>query len=272
MIKSYKKFLVCRWYDKDIWGYVIAKHKTVNLGWIKVWPNIENVPHLAKKKWLLQDFSKWLSSSGLWILNFSFETIWWMKKKRSKKMKNWMWFFFLAKILWLIYGNLWKKKFLNFCWLSIMKKTQALFSFLKIFEFWIPMFIYKSGLAASLVEATSWVTWGYIHINNKPILNPWYSLKLYDYVSFESIIWKKIITNFVWILYFGTKATKWRRCISSKLWSSKRIKRSHFISLPNFTYFDAWAASFYWWKPAVPNIIKFYFSINLSHILKYVTI
>lgn len=59
------------------------------------------------------------------------------------------------------------------------------------------MFIYKTGLAASLIEAISWVTRGYIHINNKPVLNPWYSLKLYDYVSFESTIWKKITTNFV---------------------------------------------------------------------------
>jgi len=75
MFNNYKRFLICRRYEKDIWGYIISKHKTINLGRIKIRPNVENVPHLAKKKRLLQDFSKRLSISGFKVLNFSFEII-----------------------------------------------------------------------------------------------------------------------------------------------------------------------------------------------------
>lgn len=31
MFSSYKKFLICRRYEKDIWGQVTSKHKIVNL-------------------------------------------------------------------------------------------------------------------------------------------------------------------------------------------------------------------------------------------------
>jgi len=51
-------------------------------------PNVENVPHLAKKKRLLQDFSKRLSATGFRVLSFSFEIIRRMKKRRPRKMKN----------------------------------------------------------------------------------------------------------------------------------------------------------------------------------------
>ena len=88
MFNNYKRFLICRRYEKDIWGYIISKHKTVNLGRIKARPNVENVPHLAKKKRLLQDFSKKLSATGFRVLSFSFEIIRRMKKRRPRKMKN----------------------------------------------------------------------------------------------------------------------------------------------------------------------------------------
>jgi len=65
MYHNSKRFLICRRYEKDIWGYIISKHKTVNLARIKVRPNIENVPNLAKKKRLLQDFSKKLGLTGI---------------------------------------------------------------------------------------------------------------------------------------------------------------------------------------------------------------
>jgi hypothetical protein len=45
-----KKFLLCRKYEKDIWGDVTARHKTINLGRTKVRPNVANVPHLIKNK------------------------------------------------------------------------------------------------------------------------------------------------------------------------------------------------------------------------------
>lgn len=94
MFASYRRFLICWRYQKDIWGYVISKHKTVNFAWVKVWPNVENVPHLAKKKWLVQEFSKWLSLTGFWALGFSFEIIWWMKKNDLEKWKIECDFFF----------------------------------------------------------------------------------------------------------------------------------------------------------------------------------
>lgn len=50
MFSSYKKFLICRRYEKDIWGQITSKHKIVNLARVKVRPNVENVPHLAKNK------------------------------------------------------------------------------------------------------------------------------------------------------------------------------------------------------------------------------
>lgn len=65
MYNNKKRFLICRRYEKDIWGYIISKHKTINLARIKVRPNIENVPNLAKKKRLLQDFSKKLAATGI---------------------------------------------------------------------------------------------------------------------------------------------------------------------------------------------------------------
>lgn len=272
MFNSYKWFLVCRRYEKDIWGYIITKHKTVNLSWIKVWPNVENVPHLAKKKWLLQDFSKKLNISGLKILNFSFEIIRWMKKRKPRKMKNWMRFFFLAKILRFFYGNLKKQKFLNFCNSCIAKKSRALFWFLNIFEFWIPMFIYRTGLAPSLTAAKNWITSGLVSVNNKIIWNTWQPLKLYDYITFDTRLWTLIVNNLVKVFFYGSKAA-WRwRCISTKLWSLKRILWAHFISFPSYTYVDTKTFSLYWWKEATPNLIKYYFSVNLSHILKYVTI
>jgi len=50
------------------------------------------------------------------------------------------------------------------------------------------------------------------------------------------------------------------------------ISRAHFISIPKYIVPDFKTFSFYWWKEAVPTSIKYYFSVNISNILKYVTI
>jgi len=73
MIKTYKKFLMCRRYEKDIWGYIIAKHKKINLARIKTRPNPENLPHMKKKKRFLQDILKPSKFLNLKDLSFSFE-------------------------------------------------------------------------------------------------------------------------------------------------------------------------------------------------------
>jgi hypothetical protein len=36
MFSSYKKFLICKRYEKDIWGQIISKHKIANLARTKV--------------------------------------------------------------------------------------------------------------------------------------------------------------------------------------------------------------------------------------------
>ena len=272
MFKIFKKFLVCWWYEKDIWGYIIAKHKNANLARTKVRPNIENVPHLAKKKRLLQDFSKWLSSSGFWVLNFSFEIIRRMKKRKPWKMKNWMWFFFLTKILWIFYGNLKKQTFTNYCNICVSKKSQAIFLFLKFFECRLPMFLYWIGFAPSVNGAEEWITKGYVFINNKRVYSIYKIIKLYDFLTFDPILWWKIIWNLTRIFYYGSKATKWRRCVPTKLWSLEKISRAHFISIPNHIYADFRSFSLYWWKEAVPTTLRYYFSVNVANILKYVTI
>lgn len=272
MFNSYRRFLLCRRYQKDIWGYVISKHKTVNFAWVKVWPNVENVPHLAKKKWLLQDFSKKLSVTGFWILGFSFEIIRRMKKKWPWKMKNWMWFFFLTKILWLFYGNLKKHWFKNICNACIAKKVNAIFLFIKLLEFWLPMFIYWIGFAPTLFTAKDWVNKGLIKVNNKTSWNDWQPIKLYDFISFDITLWKFIALNLVKIFFYGSKSARRRKCISSKIWSFEKLTRAHFISFPDYFFIDIWTFSVYWWREALPSSIKFYFSVNISNILKYVTI
>lgn len=272
MFSSYRRFLLCWRYQKDIWGYIISKHKTVNYARIKVWPNVENVPHLAKKKRLVQDISKRLNALGFRALGFSFEIIWWMKKWWPWKMKNRMWFFFLTKILWLFYGNLKKHWFKNICNMCIAKKSQAIFLFIKLLEFRLPMFIYWIGFAPTLSTALDWVTKGLIKINNKICWNDWQPLKLYDFVTFDNSLWKFMALNLIKIFFYASKATRWRRCISSKIWSLKRITWAHFISFPDYAFIDVWTFSFYWWREAFPSSIKFYFSVNISNILKYVTI
>ena len=272
MFNSYRWFLLCRRYQKDIWGYIISKHKTVNYAWIKVRPNVENVPHLAKKKWLVQDISKWLNALGFRALGFSFEILGRMKKTRPWKMKNRMRFFFLTKILWLFYGNLKKHKFKNICNMCIAKKSQAMFLFIKLLEFWLPMFIYWIGFAPTLFTAKEWVNKGLIKINNKTCWNDWQLLKLYDFVTFDVSLWKFIFLNLIKIFFYASKAAWWRKCISSKIWSLKWITRAHFISFPDYVFIDIWTFSFYWWREAFPSAIKFYFSVNISNILKYVTI
>lgn len=272
MFNSYRRFLLCRRYQKDIWGYIIGKHKTVNFAWVKVWPNVEDVPHLAKKKWLLQDVSKRLSATGFWFLGFSFEIIRRMKKKWPWKMKNWMRFFFLTKILRLFYGNLKKHWFKNICNNCIAKNINAIFLFMKLLEFWLPMFIYWIGFAPTLFTAKDWVNKGLIKVNNKICWNDWQPIKLYDFISFDVTLWKFITLNLVKLFFYGSKAARWRRCISSKIWSLKKVTRAHFISFPDYFFVDIRTFSVYWWREALPSSIKFYFSVNISNILKYVTI
>lgn len=83
------------------------------------------------------------------------------------------------------------------------------------------MFIYRTGLAPSLIAAKNWVTSGLISINNKIIKNTWQPLKLYDFLTFNPKIWPLIINNLTKIFFYGSKAAKRRRCISTKLWSLK---------------------------------------------------
>ncbi len=81
------------------------------------------------------------------------------------------------------------------------------------------MFIYKTGLAPSLIAACNWVTKGFVYVNSKPMLNPWQSINLYDHIAFDPVIWNKITMNLVKIFFFAAKAARRRRCISTKLWS-----------------------------------------------------
>lgn len=272
MFSTYKRFSICRRYEKDIWGYIISKHKIINLAWTKVWPDVENVPHLAKWKWLLQDFSKWLGNTSFWALNFSFEIIRWMKKWWPRKMKNWMWFFFLAKILRIFYGNIKRKTFKNFCNQCMSKKSYALFFFLKIFEFWLPMFVYWLGFAPTLTTAIWWVTDGYVYINNIVQTNKWKLLKLYDFVTFSPQIWKLMKTNISKIFFYGSFAAKRRRCISTKIWNLNKISWAHFISIPEYIHVNLKSFNFYWWKAALPSNIWYYFSVDIANIIKYITI
>lgn len=273
MIFLKKKFLLCRRYDKDIWGDVTARHKTINLGWIKTWPNVANVPHLAKKKRLLEDFHKRLLIRNVWVLTFSFEIIWRMKKWWPKKMKNWMWFFFLIKILWLFYGNLTRKKFFYFANLCLLKKEWALFFFLKKFEFWLPMLIYRSGFSYSFGTAAQWVKHGHVSVNDSIIKNIWYSLNLYDSITFSKNIWKNIIISYTRILFYASWAARRWRCYSVKYartWNW--FAWAHFIGSGGYLYSDFWTFSVYWWKQPIPWNFKYYFSVNVSNILKHLTL
>ena len=156
--------------------------------------------------------------------------------------------------------------------MCVSKKSQAIFLFLKLLESRLPMFIYRIGFAPSLIAAENWINAGHIYLNNKIEYNIKKPVKLHDFITFNPIIWEKITNNFVRILYYGSKATWRRRCTPTKLWSLKKIVRAHFISIPNYIYADLKTFSLYWWKDAVPSSIKYYFSVNISNILKYVTI
>jgi ribosomal protein S4 len=273
MISIKKKFLLCRKYEKDIWGDVTTRHKTINLGWIKARPNVANVPHLIKNKWLLQDFHKWLLIKNVWLLTFSFEIVRRMKKKWPKKMKNWMWFFFLIKILWIFYGNLTRKQFYEKCKICLQKKNRALFNFFKLFEFWLPMFIYWAGFSQSFDLAYQWVKHGHVFVNNSKIINSFFQLKLFDYITFDQKIWKTITTSYTRILFYASWAAKRWRCYSVKYAQSKNwFSRAHFIGTFAFAYPDFWTFSLYWYKQPIPNNFKYYFSINISNVIKHLTL
>jgi hypothetical protein len=134
------------------------------------------------------------------------------------------------------------------------------------------MVLYWIGVAPSLMTAIQWVTRGLVNVNNQIEYNKWKTLRLYDFVSFHPRLWESIIKNSVWILFYATKASRRRRCISSKVWKIKWLKWAHFIGFPNHLYFDFWSFSFYWWKQFLPTKLKYYFPVNLSNILKFVTI
>jgi len=84
------------------------------------------------------------------------------------------------------------------------KKSDAIFFFIKFFEFRLPMFIYRMGLAPSLISATHWVTRGLIYVNNKIYTNCWSPIKLYDYITFHPSLWVSIIFNLTKLLFYGS--------------------------------------------------------------------
>ena len=134
------------------------------------------------------------------------------------------------------------------------------------------MFIFWIGFATSLSAAEHWVTNGLVSINSKIIKNPWSLLDLYDFVEFNPLLWPIIWNNLVKLFFYASKASRWYRCVPTKLWSLKQIARAHFILSPGYLYTDFWTFNLYWWKESLPSEIKYYFSVNISNIMKYVTI
>jgi len=94
------------------------------------------------------------------------------------------------------------------------------------------------GYAPSLITAKFWVTSGLIKVNGKIYLNNWHTVHLHDFVELDPTVWKLTAINLVKILFYGSRAARRRRCISSKLWNLRRISRAHFIGLHNYTYSD----------------------------------
>ena len=196
-----------------------------------------------------------------------------MKKRRPRKMKKIILFFFLIKILWIFYGNLTWKRFYEKCKLCLQKKNWALFYFFKFFEFWLPMFIYWAGFAQSFNLANQWVKHGHVSVNNSIICNSLYQLNLFDFITFNPKIWKTIALSYIRILFYASRASKRWKCYSVKYAQSKNwFSRAHFIGLSSFIYADLWTFSLYWWKQPTPNKFKYYFSINISNVIKHLTL
>lgn len=84
----------------------------------------------GKRKRLLENLGKNSVMRGANFLNFSFEIVKKVYKKRRKQYKTRMRLFFLTKMLRSYYGNLPRKKFLKFCQICIKKKSKAFFFFI----------------------------------------------------------------------------------------------------------------------------------------------
>ena len=269
--KKVKKYFLCSRYNKDIWGKVTTIHKTSNFWKSKIWGLVLKM--FGKWKRLLENLGKNSVMRGANFLNFSFEIVKKIHKKRRKQYKTRMWLFFLTKMLRSYYGNLPWKKFLKFCQTCIKKKSKAFFYFIWMFELRLPMFIYWAGLSSSLEQASQWVSHGLVNVNQLPYTDLWKPIKIYDFITFDISLWAKIIKIYVKVLYYAYKSLKNYKC-----WSRKKVReweqqeRAHFIATPKYVYFDSWTMSLYWWKEPSINQFRYYFSLNISSIIKYVTI
>jgi ribosomal protein S4 len=117
------------------------------------------------------------------------------------------------------------------------------------------MFLYRIGFSPSLKSAEHWVTSGLVFVNGKLHKNIWKPIIMYDYVTVDPSLWSYIKLNLTKIFFYGSKASRRRRCISNKLWTVNRESRAHFIGLPEYTFVDLRCFSFYWWKQATPELV-----------------
>ena len=181
--------------------------------------------------------------------------------------------FFLTKLLRSFYGNLSKKHFLWFCQICLSKKSWAFLYFIWIFELRLPMFIYWAGLSWSLAQATQWVAHGFVKINNRTHRDLWKPIQLYDFITFDKSLWNTIILTYVKVLFYAYKSIKVYKC-RPRYWKRymTKLNWAHFMPTPRYVYFDSWTMSLYWWWEPTMDQFKYYFSINISSIMKYITI
>lgn len=239
--------------------------------WLKTRP-IKPLIIKTPLKWsIIVSKGRW----GFWdsgFLNFSFEPA--KKWKRwPRKMKNWMRLFFLARMVRMFYGDISWTWFYHICALSLSDKLNVFFHFLKIFEFWLPMFLYWCGLASSLWLAEQWVLSGQINLNGLICKEIWKPVRIYDFVTINPTVWQFISIHITKIFYLGSKALFRWKCKSYKiLYSKKWLTWAHFIFIPNYIYFNTKIFSLYWWKQPNPDKLRYYFSANFLHLAKYLTI
>jgi hypothetical protein len=81
MIKLEKNFLLCRKYEKDIWGDTTVRHKMSNFARLKLKKLLFKLNSFAKGNKGLKDFQKRLLIKNVKLLTFSFEIVKRVKKK-----------------------------------------------------------------------------------------------------------------------------------------------------------------------------------------------